>query len=105
MVKKVKKKIEKKIINGKLYDTGTAKYIGSWNNGDLYSSYEYYGEDLYQKESGEFFLVQDGLPEWSEGSTIFGSTIETISDYEAREWIEEHLPADVYIELFGKPEE
>ena len=50
-------------------------------------------------------MVQDGLPEWSEGSTIFGSTIETISDYEAREWIEEHLPADVYIELFGKPEE
>lgn len=105
MAKKIKKKIEKKILNGQLYDTHTAESIGSWNNGMPYSDYEYYGEDLYQKKNGEFFLVQDGLPEWSEGSTVFGSYIVKISEAEAREWVEEHLSADKYISLFGKLEE
>ncbi len=47
--------IMKKIINGKRYDTETAKLIGS----DGYSNpsdFNYWSEDLYQKKTGEFFL-------------------------------------------------
>lgn len=72
----------KKIINGKMYDTETAKHIGDRNN----------CEALYQKKTGEFFLYSE-------------SGITPLSFDEAREWAESKLDADVYIEIFGEPEE
>lgn len=95
----------RKIIDGKLYDTNTANYIGHWDNGEDYDSLYYYGEDLYQKKNGEFFIEKDGIPRKSYGSTVFGSELGTIEDEDARKWIERHLSADTYIELFGDVEE
>ena len=45
----------KKIINGKVYDTDTAKLIGSWDNG-IYGDLDSVSEDLYRKRTGEFFI-------------------------------------------------
>lgn len=100
----------KKIINGRLYDTETAKELGS----DSYSNrsdFHYWEETLYQKRTGEFFLHGEGGPaskyaktvglnEWSGGERIM-----PLSYTEAQEWAEKHLDGDTYIEIFGAPEE
>ena len=46
----------KKIINGRLYDTGTAKEIGCYENGYGAGDFRYYYESLYRKRTGEYFL-------------------------------------------------
>lgn len=100
----------KKIINGKVYDTDTARDMG----GDSYSNrgdFSYWSETLYQKRTGEFFLYGEGGPmsryaetvgqnEWSGGEKII-----PLSLAKAREWAEEHLTADEYEAAFGLPDE
>lgn len=100
----------KKIINGKKYDTATAKEVGSYQKGygrDL----SYYREDLYRKKTGEFFLCGEGGPaskyaescgnnSWSGGCQIIPLTYEA-----ARTWAEEHLDADEYEAIFGEVSE
>ena len=101
----------KKIINGKLYDTDTAKEVGSWANAGGWRDFHHLEETLYRKRTGEYFLLGDGGPAtkyarrteqnmWSGGSQIIPLSPET-----AREWAEEHLSADDYAELFGMPDE
>lgn len=100
----------KKIINGKKYDTDTAKEIGSYTYG-YPSDFDYEAETLYQKRNGELFLFCTGGPksayskcvgknEWS-GSSL----IDPICESEAKEWAEKHLNGDEYEELFGEVEE
>lgn len=99
----------KKIKNGKLYDTDTAKCIGEYqysHPGDFH--YEY--EALYVKKTGEFFLYGEGgamspyskqvdTNSWTAGETIIPYTAQ-----EAREWAEEHMDADDYLEYFTAEE-
>ena len=49
----------KKIINGKLYNTDTARQIGSWDN-NITDRLYWVSETLYQKQRGEFFLPPSG---------------------------------------------
>lgn len=100
----------KKIIKNKLYDTETAKELGS----DSYSNchdFHWWAETLYQKRTGEFFVYGEGGPaskyaetvglnEWSGGERIM-----PLSYSEAQEWAEKHLDGDTYIDIFGEPEE
>lgn len=100
----------KKIINGKLYDTTTARCLGS----DSYSNrrdFHYWSEELYVKRTGEYFLYGEGGPmsryaetvgqnEWSGGEKIIPLSLD-----KARKWAEEHLSADEYEEAFGLPDE
>ena len=43
------------IINGKLYNTETATYVGGYSNGLSINDFNYYDEELYRKRTGEYF--------------------------------------------------
>ena len=97
----------KKIINGRLYDTDTAKELGSWANEGNWRDFRHMEETLYRKKTGEFFLHGEGGPmtkyaqaveqnSWSGGSRIMPMTFS-----EARKWAEDHLDADEYEAIFG----
>ena len=96
----------KKIIDGKRYDTETAKLIGE----DSYSNpsdFNYWCETLYQKKTGEFFLHGKGGARTKYAQAIdsnswcSGERIMPLSYDKAREWVEKHLDADTYEEVFG----
>ena len=100
----------KKIINGKLYDTETARELGS----DSYSNsrdFNYWYEALYQKRTGEFFLYGEGGPmsryarSIDQNSWSGGEKIMPLSAANARKWVEEHLDAEDYEAIFGLPDE
>ena len=99
----------KKVIKGKLYDTEKAKHIGTAAGGDGFHAWE---EDLYQKRTGEFFLYGMGGPatkyaHYVDGNNAWsgGDKIIPLPYDKAREWVEEHLTADEYEEIFGLPDE
>lgn len=97
----------KKIINGKLYDTETAKELGSWSNMADYGNFSQFTETLFRKKTGELFLYGEGGPMTkyavAEGSNSWrgGSRIMPLSFPEAREWAEAHLDGDEYEAIFG----
>ena len=95
----------KKIINGRLYDTETAKLIGSWTNGFSSSDFHYCTEDLYQKKTGEYFLYGSGgaisiYGKSHGGGMCWGDDIIPMTEKEVKAWAEEHLTAEEYMELF-----
>ena len=95
-----------KIIEGKKYSTETAIFVGS-DSYSHYGDFRWWYEALYVKKNGEFFLRGEGGPmsrycemigsnEWSGSEAIIPL------DYdEAREWAEEHLDYETYVEYFG----
>lgn len=98
----------KKIINGKVYDTDTAKELGCYSNGGGWRDFSHYEETLYRKKTGEYFLYGEGGPmtryaeaqgqnQWSGGSRIMPMTYD-----EAAKWAEENLTAEEYEEIFGE---
>jgi hypothetical protein len=98
----------KKIINGKVYDTATAKELGSWSNIPDYGDLSHFSEHLYRKKTGEFFLYGVGGPRTQyaeavgQNSWTGGSRIMPMSFREARRWAEEHLETDEYESIFGE---
>lgn len=101
----------RKIINGKLYDTETARELGIWTSTWDHRDFHYVAERLYLKRTGEYFLHGTGGPaskyavtvgqnSWSGGEKIIPLSVES-----ARQWAEEHLDADDYAQIFGMPDE
>lgn len=101
----------KKIINGKVYDTETAKRLGEYEPNPYRSDFHYYCETLYRKKTGEFFLHGEGNAaspysrscgqnEWCGSEKIIPMTYA-----EAQKWTEEHLDGDDYCAIFGEPDE
>ena len=103
----------KKIINGKKYDTKTAKEIFTGTNGKFPNDCFYAEETLYKKRTGEFFLYNVGdriysdfVQRWSE--LVHGETSRIhdgfmpVSESEAKEWAEEAMSGDSYEETFGE---
>ena len=101
----------KKVINGKRYDTETARAMGYWENMAYRSDFNWYQETLLQKKTGEFFLHGEGnvaskyarsvgMNEWSSGEMIIPLTVQ-----KAKEWAKEKLDADEYEKIFGNPED
>lgn len=97
----------KKIINGKSYDTTTAREVASTYHGDGPRDFHYYSETLYCKRTGEYFLAGEGGPmtkyshstgqnSWSGGEKIFPITLA-----EAKEWMEKERDAEDYEAEFG----
>ena len=96
----------KKIINGKKYDTDTAKRIGRREENPA-NNLDYFYQTLYRKKTGEFFLLGEGGPRtiygqpsesggWRSGEKIIPMTYE-----DAQEWAEEYLTVDEYEATFG----
>ena len=101
----------KKIIKGSVFDTTTAKYLGGYSYLNKPGGFAYYSEDLYKTRSGKYFIHGTGGPasqyseqvaqnEWESGETIFAVSMER-----AKDWAEENLDGDTYIEIFGEPGE
>lgn len=100
----------KKVIQGVLCDTATAKFLSEASYLSDHDS-AHWSEELYRTKSGKFFLYGEGGPasryavtigqnEWSGGEKI-----QLLSRETAMEWAEEHLDGDEYIAAFGNPEE
>lgn len=98
----------KKIISGKVYDTQTAKELGSWQNEEDCRGFGWIGETLYQKKTGEFFLHGEGgaatryAHQTERSNWAGGERIMPMSYEEARQWAEEHLDAHAYEAIFGE---
>lgn len=101
----------KMIINGKLYNTETATYVGGYSNSLSINDFNYYDEDLYRKSTGEYFLSGEGGPlsKYAEyldgGCRTYGKDIFPLSLDEAKKWVEHHMSAEDYIDEFGEVEE
>lgn len=100
----------KKVIEGKRYDTETARKLGEWDNGLGYCDFSYCSETLYKKRTGEFFLLGDGGAASKYSSKIDMNTwggetvIVPISDCYAKRWVSEKLSAEDYERIFGTRE-
>lgn len=101
----------RKIINGKKYDTETAKAVGTYANGGGWRDFTHYEETLYLKKTGEFFLYGEGGPMTHYAVTIErncwsgGEKITPLTEHEARKWAERNLPVEDYENIFGEVEE
>jgi len=99
----------KRVINGKVFDTGTAELLSSFyfgSPGDI----NFIDESLYRTKRGAYFLAGEGGANtkyshqvdnnsWSGGKAIFPLTIE-----DALEWAETHDTESEVIERYFKLE-
>lgn len=96
-----------KVIRGKRYNTETAKLVGTWEANEPENSDFWEKEELYQKRSGEFFLIGQGGAQTQYarfsmgGESKPGIELRPVEPEEASDWAEEHLTADEYEALFG----
>lgn len=90
-----------KIINGKLYDTATAKLIATYQNHDDDMILDYFNDNLYQKKNAEYFIEHSY---YADGRR-FVSEIIPCSVGEAEKWAEVYLSGDEYMQIFGTVEE
>ena len=104
-----------KIINGKKYDTETAKLVAYADNGKSVGDCWYSCEELYKKKTGEYFLhvpcsgfVSDFFRDIQEDRHYNGlKSLEIIplSIEKAQEWMQEMMSASEYEAEFGTVEE
>jgi len=101
----------KKIIEGKTYNTDTAKEMGHWFNGLGRGDFGHCSEELYRNNRGTWFVYGEGGPaskyskSCGQNQWTGGEAITPVTEDEARAWAEEKLSADKYAALFGEPEE
>ena len=96
----------KAIIGGKRYDTETATAVASaeYSSGrDFY----HWSETLYRTKNGRWFLDGEGGPLSQYAVTIGqnqwsgGAKITTLSEQEARKWLERYGQADALEQYFA----
>ena len=97
----------KKIINGRMYDTETAKKIEDWDNGMYGNDFRACEEILYKKRTGEYFIYGSGgaLSKYSVscGNSSSGSSdIIPLTKDRAKTWMETNGNPDIYIKEFGE---
>jgi len=101
----------RKIINGKMYNTETAKALVYYNNGLSYTDINHWRATLYKKRNGEFFEEGTGG-----ANTVFGhscgdntrcggSKIIPLTIEEAKQFVIDNGSTEEYINIFGEPEE
>lgn len=100
----------KKIVNGKLYNTETAKLLGEHSKG-IPGNLDFIDEELYRTKKGAYFLFAYGGPlsRYSEpngtGGLQSGQVILPMEESEAKAWAEKHLTADEYLAIFDNVDE
>lgn len=87
----------KKIINGKRYDTETAKCLLDEVRGEFFNSHSDL-HSLYVKKTGEYFSVFEGLPR--SGDQNIYLRITPLSEHDARSFVEQ-WDNEEYEEIFG----
>ena len=101
----------RKIIDGKMYNTETAKPIYLWTNGLSNRDFSNCSEFLYRKRTDEFFIhgwggAMSKYREQCDGNMWgSGEDIVPLTESEAKRWVEEKADVNTYIDLFGEPEE
>ena len=102
----------KTIINGKMYNTETAKKLMTWDNGYGVSDLAYCEETLYRKKNGEYFLYGNGNAGSKYAKSIPSSScygpgegFKLLTESEARHLVEKNADVEDYIRIFGEPEE
>jgi hypothetical protein len=95
-----------RVINGKRYDTTTAKSVG-FNYRTASCPDEVVYEELFLKKTGEFFLYYKFVlaNKWNVGACSNKELIIPKTYEEAMEWAEEHADADSYEEAFAEVSE
>lgn len=84
----------KRVINGKRYDTDTARYICSWSNHRKSGDFDECEQSLYLTRNGQYFIagyggarsiysVSSGCNSWGGGEGM-----ELVSEAAALEWCE-----------------
>lgn len=100
----------RQIINGRMYNTETAKEIAYYWNGYATSDFKNETTRLYRKKTGEYFFyiiggAMSSAAEWHGNYCTGGEKIVPTTEAEAREFCEENLPVDEYVSIFGEPAE
>ena len=102
----------KKIINGKKYDTDTAREMAYWDNGAGVHDFNLVEKTLYRKKTGEFFLYIYGGPDTEYAkedpagySWTGGERIEPLSFEAGMKFAEENMDVDEYEKEFGEVSE
>jgi hypothetical protein len=72
----------KKIIEGKRYDTETAKLVASYENQYGRNDFNFYKGELYRTTKGNFFIVEES---WC---SSLCRRLSKFSLEEAKEWVE-----------------
>ena len=87
----------RQIIKNKVYNTNTAKKMGTYRNLEDSNDSVYYEETLYRKKTGEFFLhtYDRKITSYSDWARIIPLTYD-----EARQWAEELLTEELYKGIF-----
>lgn len=99
-----------KIINRIKYDTDSAVLLGYVDYGTP-GDFSYWEEKLYKKTSGEYFKYGKGgatskyRTKTGQNSWRGSEDIIPLTEEEAKDWVEEYLSGEKYIELFGEVEE
>lgn len=100
----------KKIINGKLYDTTTAKDVCYFQRGESRSDIYYEALTLYRKKTGELFYF---LEEYGYNRILLEKDLEKAKIYDrdgnlysnTKKFVEDNGTIDDYENLYGKVEE
>lgn len=99
-----------RVIDGKRYNTDTAKRLGSWESDQDYQGLHHEEETLYLTKTGNYFLHGCGgaasryNKKTSTNSWIGGEQIVPISEEYARKWAADHLTENEYDMIFGDVE-
>ena len=101
----------KKVIDGALYNTESAKLLGTWDNGLGARDFNRCAESLYRNNRGKYFLYGEGgantrySTKINDSSWGGGEAIIPLSYDGAKVWAENNLTADEYIAAFGDPDQ
>lgn len=98
-----------KVIKGRRYDTEKAEKLGDAYY-DQSDNLNWWGENLYRKRTGEFFLYCHGganskYANYDGNNSYSGEKIIPLTQEKAEEWAEENLSGEECEQIFGVVED